>query len=110
MDPPTCGAVITNSVILSTASDGAETLKVDPNVSDLEATESPLASKDVIVLVTHGICGVNGASTTKIKLGLDSEKLTTGACAEVHANIFTKCLKMADGAMPTRTHNEVAIN
>lgn len=51
------------------ATDGTFTLvglTVDANLSDTELTETP---KDVLVIVTHGLCGVNGATPAIIKKG-----------------------------------------
>lgn len=45
----------------------ANNLPPGPNLNDTELTET---SKDVVVVVTHGVKGVNGAATTIIKWGV----------------------------------------
>lgn len=62
----TCGKGITGDILLPTAADGA----VDclPGCPNLDDTESTLAPKDVLV-VTHGVCVVNGATSAIIKCG-----------------------------------------
>lgn len=75
--------VIPSGIInLSTHTDGAELLIDDTNVSLFEVTENPLAPKDVLVIVPHGVCGVNGATSTIICLGKDTEKVRTNTCTE----------------------------
>lgn len=82
--PHTCGTNMPGgAVILPTPPDGAETLLGDPNCTLVESTESPLAPKDVLVMVTHGNCGVNGATSAIIKYGKENIKVMANALAEV---------------------------
>ncbi len=57
-------------MVLSPTSDGAFTLSLDPNITSLSDTELALASKDVLLILTHGVCVVNGAAATMIKCGI----------------------------------------
>lgn len=70
---PTCGPGITNNVDLSTAAD--DTFDVDTNWPNTNDTESTMAPKDVMVLLAHGLCVVNGATSAKMKLGKGPEKM-----------------------------------
>lgn len=48
------------------SADGSFGSSNDPNLVD---TESTLTPKDVLLVVTHGLCVVNGAASAKIKGG-----------------------------------------
>lgn len=65
----TCGANIFNNINLIHATDGAACEKVDPDVPDLNMTENTLAPKDVVLVVAHGLCVLNGATAALIKCG-----------------------------------------
>lgn len=55
-----------NINLLPASADGTERSTDNANFND---TESTLASKDVVLIVTHGMCVVNGATSTIIKSG-----------------------------------------
>lgn len=62
-----CGAGIPNMVDFHTPADGTEIGMT--NLADLNDTESTLAPKDVVLVVTHGLKVLNGATPTMIKCG-----------------------------------------
>lgn len=67
-----CGPGLTNvGKELSRTADGTFH-EGDSNNSNMNDTELTIASKDVVLNVSHGVCGVNGATTAiikKVKLG-----------------------------------------
>lgn len=72
-----CGGLLTLVLNnLPTATDGAfaddggtnGTLNF-PVIAYFNDTEIPITPKDVLVIVTHGLCVLNGATTTNIKKG-----------------------------------------
>lgn len=65
----TCGVGITGEGLsgsLPAPTDGTEG---DTNIANLNDTENTLAPKDVVLLLTHGVCVLPGATTTIIKSG-----------------------------------------
>lgn len=65
-----CGIILPNgSNDLSHAADGAFADNTNPSL--FNDTESSLTSKDVLLVVTHGLCVVNGAASTMIKVGVE---------------------------------------
>lgn len=63
----TCGTGLTNVLsVLSHAADGALP-DGSANLTNFDDTLLTIASKDVVLVVPHGLCGVNGATTTIIK-------------------------------------------
>lgn len=67
-------------IVFSPTTDGAVTLVDDPLLTNFNDTESPIASKDVLLILTHGVCVVNGATATIIKRGCMVEKGKTTSC------------------------------
>lgn len=95
-----CGGVLSNvSNDLPTAADGAfsesgGTLGVDnpSSTTNLQDTELTIASKDVVLIVTHGLCVLNGATSTIMKKGVD---LKSNA-QPLLINIAQICVQTAD--------------
>ncbi len=75
-------------ILFSPTADGAFASNTDNTL--LNETVLTDASKDGLVVVTHGMCGINGATTTIIKCG-DSPLDAVIICAEHdgHALILT---------------------
>lgn len=65
----TCGIGITGDglgLLLPAPTDGTEG---SSNIANFNDTELALASKDVVLVLTHGVCVVPGAAPAKIKSG-----------------------------------------
>lgn len=90
-------------VLVSAPTDGTEG---DPNISDLVDTESPIAPKDVLVIVAHGACGVNGAAPAMIKRGKLGKSLTS-AKSNASTLHLVKIFEHADVPIHVNPVNEV---
>lgn len=78
-----------NNVLFPHTADGTHTISTDyTNLVDTESTDAP---KDVLLVVTHGLCVVNGAATAIIKSGSNIEGVfTTDPLVNPGANTFLK--------------------
>lgn len=85
-DAKTCGVALSNSGSLSASADGTEVLSVQANFND---TELALASKDVLVRLTHGVKVLVGAASTIIKSGkVGMSKANHNGCHGALRNII----------------------
>lgn len=80
---------MSNNVLFSHTADGTHTNSTDyTNFNDTVSTDAP---KDVLLVVTHGLCVVNGATTAIIKEGSNIEgKFTTDPLANPGTLIVSK--------------------
>ncbi len=98
-----CGTGLTVVLLIfSHAADGAFPVGLT-NLTNFVDTELTIASKDVVVNVTHGVCGVNGATSTIIKWG---KILDVCAMADVKRGLNKRTAFNHDTTLDLGYHHE----